>query len=234
MHKQVNQHRTYQSLSLASLSRSRMHVICCILCRAFNKIEKSSSGVQLVLDTSRLGRSDFNRTSPDSNSSVKSFNFIFSINVIVLNCGPGRSYRVNQLVCQKSVHRIKKVLPEVHWNPMSEQVLNNKTSKQQVLELQVDFELERCQICVSPILPKIVSIILTFVKRKRFLDADNRGVLLQIVQHGAVRVPNDVNVETLADQRLRMILHPWASTYVAQDHYADVFLYHFHGILRNR
>lgn len=26
MHKQVNQHRTYQSLSLASLSRSRMHV----------------------------------------------------------------------------------------------------------------------------------------------------------------------------------------------------------------
>lgn len=26
MHKQVNQHRTYQSLSLASLSRLRMHV----------------------------------------------------------------------------------------------------------------------------------------------------------------------------------------------------------------
>jgi len=39
-------------------------VIVCILCRAFKSIEKSSSGVQLVLDTSRP-------TTPDSDTSVK-------------------------------------------------------------------------------------------------------------------------------------------------------------------
>jgi len=62
----------------------------------------------------------------------------------------------------------------------------------------------------------------------RFPDTDNSGVLLQVVQHGAVRVPDDVNVETLADQRLGVILHPWAPANVAQDHHSDVLLFHFH------
>jgi hypothetical protein len=38
----------------------------------------------------------------------------------------------------------------------------------------------------------------------------------------------------LADQRLRMILHPWASANVAQDHHANVLLTHFHSIQSKR
>lgn len=76
--------------------------------------------------------------------------------------------------------------------------------------------------------------VLTFVERKRFPDTDNNGVLLQVVQYGAVRVPDDVDVETLADTRLSVILHPWAPANVTQDHHADIFLSHFPFNLWNR
>lgn len=71
-----------------------------ILCRAFKRMEKSSSGVQLVLDTSKPGRSAFNCTSPSSDNPVKLFKFNFSSKLCFstsetdLNCGPGRSYKV--------------------------------------------------------------------------------------------------------------------------------------------